>query len=95
MWKGTGLRIRIYALLAALVLISLLGGMIMVWYTYRMEGLLTEIIDENVAAFQAAEALEIALVNQKGRSETPFKEKRRRLLKRDVKASSLPFLYNL
>ncbi len=40
--------------------------MIMVWYTYRMEGLLTEIIDENVAAFQAAEALEIVLVSQKG-----------------------------
>ena len=66
MWKGTGLRIRIYVLLTALVLITLLGGVIMVWYTYRMEGLLTEIIDENVAAFQAAEALETALVNQKG-----------------------------
>ncbi len=38
----------------------------MVWYTYQMDELLTQIIDKNVAAFQAAESLEIALVNQKG-----------------------------
>jgi len=38
----------------------------MVWYTYQMDELLTRIIDKNVAAFQAAESLEIALVNQKG-----------------------------
>ena len=38
----------------------------MVWYTYRMQSLLNHMIDKNVAAFQAAEALEIALVNQKG-----------------------------
>lgn len=38
----------------------------MVWYTYRMEGLLTHIIGRNIATFQAAEALEAALVNQKG-----------------------------
>ena len=38
----------------------------MVWYTYRMEGLLTHIISKNMATFYAAEGLEIALVNQKG-----------------------------
>ena len=38
----------------------------MVWYTYRMEGLLTNIISKNMATFYAAEGLEIALVNQKG-----------------------------
>lgn len=38
----------------------------MVWYTYRIEGLFTYIVDKNVAAFQVAEALETALVNQKG-----------------------------
>ena len=38
----------------------------MVWYTYRIEGLLTSIIDRNLAAYQAAQELETALVNQKG-----------------------------
>jgi len=60
------LRIRLYTILTALVLITLIGGIIMVWYTYQMDELLTRIIDKNVAAFQSAESLEIALVNQKG-----------------------------
>ncbi len=38
----------------------------MVWYTYRMERLLTDIIHNHLAAYNAAEALETALVNQKG-----------------------------
>jgi len=38
----------------------------MVWYTYKIEGLLTSIIDKNLAAYQAAQELETALVNQKG-----------------------------
>jgi len=53
-------------LLAVLVFITSIGALVTVWYTYRMEGLLTGIINNNVAAFQAAEALETALVNQKG-----------------------------
>jgi hypothetical protein len=38
----------------------------MVWYSYSIEGVLTTITDENLVAFQSAESLEIALVNQKG-----------------------------
>ena len=60
------LRTRIYLLLTALVLVTLMGGLVMVWYTYRMEGLLAHIISKNIAAFYAAEGVEIALVNQKG-----------------------------
>ncbi len=60
------LRTRIYLILTTLILVSFLGGAVTVWYTYRMEGLLTEVIDVHVAAFQTAEALETALVNQKG-----------------------------
>ncbi|MBW1706599.1 MAG: histidine kinase [Deltaproteobacteria bacterium] len=66
MWKRINLRVRIYIILTALVFITLVGGSVTVWYTYRMQFLLTHIIDRNVAAFQAAEALEMALVNQKG-----------------------------
>jgi len=60
------LRTRIYLLLAALVFVTIMGGLVMVWYTYRMEGLLTHIISKNMATFYAAEGLEISLVNQKG-----------------------------
>lgn len=60
------MRVRIFLVLIALVMITLLGGLIMVWYTYRMETLLSELIDKNVSAFEKAEALESALVNQKG-----------------------------
>jgi signal transduction histidine kinase len=66
MWKKISLRLRIYTVLASLVIITTLGGLIMVWYTYRMEGILTDLIDENLAAYQRAEALETALANQKG-----------------------------
>jgi len=60
------LRTRIYLLLTAVVLVTVMGGLVMVWYTYRMEGLLNDIISENMATLYAAEGLEIALVNQKG-----------------------------
>lgn len=53
-------------ILAGLVGISLCGGLVMVWYTYRVESVILHIIDKNVAALQAAESLEIAIVNQKG-----------------------------
>ncbi|MEE4353992.1 MAG: ATP-binding protein [Desulfatiglans sp.] len=66
MVKRMNLRTRIYIVLITLVLITVAGGAIMVWYTYRIQGFLNTVIDKNVATFQAAEALEIALVNQKG-----------------------------
>jgi CHASE3 domain sensor protein len=66
MLKQLSLRFRVYSVLTALVLITVMGGLVMVWYTYRMEQLLSYLIDKNVAAFQVAEALESALVNQKG-----------------------------
>ena len=60
------MRSRIYIILAVLVLIPLTAGMVMIWYTYRMETILTEIIDKDLVAFRTAEALDTALVNQKG-----------------------------
>ena len=66
MWNMVNLRLRIYLILIALMFITLAGGLIMVWYTYQMQGILTHIVEKNVAAFQASAALEEALVNQKG-----------------------------
>ena len=66
MWHRINLRNRIYLILTALVFISLLGGLITVWYTYRLERVLTEIIDRDLVAYQSAESFEISLINQKG-----------------------------
>ncbi len=50
----------------ALLIITIVGALVMVGYTYRMEGLLTQIIDKYMGGLQTAQSLEIALVNQKG-----------------------------
>jgi signal transduction histidine kinase len=66
MWRRISLRSRVYLVLTALVLITLLGGLILIWYTYRMESVLGAMIDKDIAAFQSADALQHALVSQKG-----------------------------
>lgn len=66
MWRRLNLSQRVYALLTALVLITAAGGLMMWLYVGRMEGLLGEIIETDVAAFESAQALENALVNQRG-----------------------------
>ena len=66
MWHKLNLKTRIYLALAVLLAISLTGGLIMIWYTYQTERLLVVINEENLNAYQSAEALAISLVNQKG-----------------------------
>jgi signal transduction histidine kinase len=66
MWTRISLKHRIYVLLAIIFLVTFSGAAVMVWYSYSIEGVLTAITDENLVAFQSAESLEIALVNQKG-----------------------------
>ena len=66
MLKKISLRSRILINITALVLITIIGALVMVGYTYRMEGLLTRIIDKYMGGLQTAQALENALVNQKG-----------------------------
>ena len=66
MWQKVSLRTRIYFILIALAFITIAGGLVMVWYTYRMEDLLSVVTEKDLAAFETAEALEKALINQKG-----------------------------
>ena len=66
MWFRLTLKTRVYLVLAGLVAIALNSGIIMLWYTNRMQNLFTGIIDHNLAAFETAASLENALVNQKG-----------------------------
>jgi signal transduction histidine kinase len=66
MRRKMSLRVRVYVILIVLALITISGGLVMVWYTYRMESLLTMLTEKDLAAFETAEALEKALINQKG-----------------------------
>jgi signal transduction histidine kinase len=66
MWRQISLRARLISILTGLMLISLVGGGVMTWYTFRIEGLFSDIIFKHLAAYETAEALETALVNQKG-----------------------------
>ena len=60
------LRIRIFIPITALVIITVIGALVMIRYTYRMENLLAEVIDQHMEELQTVESMELALVNQKG-----------------------------
>jgi signal transduction histidine kinase len=60
------LRIRIYLVIFALVAITVMGGLLMIWYTQRIEGVMTTIIEKNLSAYETANSLEVNLAHQKG-----------------------------
>jgi signal transduction histidine kinase len=60
------LRHRVLIILAGFVLISFLLGLVLVWYTFRIEGLIASITEKDLSAFHQAEALENTLMKQKG-----------------------------
>ena len=62
----SGLRARVFLALAALLAVSLGGGLVTLYYNYRTQQLFNEVISRDLAAFNAAVELEIALLNQKG-----------------------------
>jgi CHASE3 domain sensor protein len=66
LWKHATLRSRIFAIVAALVLITLGGGFVTMWYVYRVESLMQSVIDRGITGLQAAEELQTALAMQKG-----------------------------
>jgi len=60
------LKTRVYLVNAILLCITLVGAVLMVWYTYKIEKVFKNIISRNVMIFESAEAMGTALVNQKG-----------------------------
>jgi signal transduction histidine kinase len=60
------LKNRVYLINTILLCITVIGAVIMVWYTYKTEKIFKDIIDKNIVLFQSAEALGTSLVNQKG-----------------------------
>ncbi|MFH1538846.1 MAG: ATP-binding protein [bacterium] len=65
-WNRLNLRTRIFIIVAALMVITLTGGSVMLWYAYRTNFVFASMIDTDVAALHAAEELEKALAMQKG-----------------------------
>ena len=66
MWAKIHLRYKIYIILTTLIFITIMGGLVLIWYTFKIEKILSNIVDKNIVAFKVAESLETALVNQKG-----------------------------
>ena len=66
MWKPLSLRNRILLMLCALVLITVLGGLVSIWHTFMMERLIGDVLDADLPALRAARDLKSGLVMQKG-----------------------------
>ena len=60
------LRTKTSFIVAMMVAVTLACGGVMVWYTHQVDGLVETLVSKTVKAYQSAEALETALVNQKG-----------------------------
>jgi signal transduction histidine kinase len=60
------LKNRIYIVNAILVSITVIGGLLMIWYTHKTEKIFKTIIDKNIIVYQSAENLATALVKHKG-----------------------------
>lgn len=57
---------RVYLVNAILLSTTLIGAVLMVWYTYKIEWVFKDIITKNLAISQSVDDLSISLVNQKG-----------------------------
>lgn len=66
MGKGLSLGSRIFLILALLVIITLAGGGMTIWYAWEMGDFFSEVIEKDVNALRAAEELETELASQKG-----------------------------
>jgi len=66
MWNKLNLKKRLYLVLTVLFLVTLAGGLVTIWYSFRTEKLITSIIEKNLTTLQTAEDLGVALVSQKG-----------------------------
>lgn len=60
------LKARIYLVNAILLTITVIGAVMMIWYTYKIEKVFNQIIHKNMAILRATEALERSLIDQKG-----------------------------
>jgi signal transduction histidine kinase len=62
-WK---LKTRLFFVVAALMVLTLIGGIVMIAYTVQMEHIVSDITERDLTAFEIAEGMESALAMQKG-----------------------------
>lgn len=60
------LKNRVYLVNAILLCTTLIGAVLMIWYTYKIEKIFKDIIDKNIVIYQSAESLSTSLIKQKG-----------------------------
>ncbi|MFH2133142.1 MAG: ATP-binding protein [bacterium] len=60
------LRSQIYLILTSLILIVIIGGLTIIWYSKQMENITLHIIDRDLVRYQITEKMDTALVHQKG-----------------------------
>ena len=65
-WRRGNLRSRILLIVTALMLSTLAGGAIMIWYSYQMDALFVEMVEKDVRILGVAEELEAELAKRKG-----------------------------
>ena len=61
-----GLRERILTILLGIVMMPVIGGGLLVWYTYKIDSLFQKMIETDIRALDTAVELEITLTKQKG-----------------------------
>ena len=66
MWKRVSLSTRVAILLTALLLTTLGGGVLTLWFTETTDQMLSSLVEKNLASFRASEDLENSLLLQKG-----------------------------
>ncbi len=60
------LKTRVYLVNAILLTITVIGAVMMIWYTYKIEKVFNQIIQKNMAILRSTESLERSLIDQKG-----------------------------
>jgi signal transduction histidine kinase len=68
------LRIRIIILLIALIITTIGGGLVTIWYADTFNSIFISVVDRDVASFELAEELESALIMQKGLTSYYFQD---------------------
>jgi signal transduction histidine kinase len=60
------LKTRVYLVNAILLTVTVIGAVLMIWYTYKIEKVFNQIIHKNMVILRSTEALERSLIDQKG-----------------------------
>ena len=66
MIKHLTLRSKIFFIFMVMAAITVAGGIIMLWYTYKIDNMLVTMVQKEIVLYKAAQEMELALANQKG-----------------------------